>query len=140
MAQKCLEYIYQSQTEQNNEIISRSILDHSVGIESEKRLHRLYIPNIKKIDIVQRDDFYLTEANPLPVVPAILDGIPRKLENEEEKGNIKAAEQQLANAFTAVSMYKPLIAYTSTIKDRSTIQKFLPHSPKLVNILEGVTI
>ncbi len=89
-------------------------------VESYTRLYRIYIPNTKKIIIVQKDDFKQVKTNPRPGVSALLDRISRQLEEEEEEKqrSIKTLEQQLINAFAAVSINQPLIAYTGTKKKK----------------------
>ena len=58
--------------------------------------------------------------------------------NIKKKGTSETSEQQLINAFTAVSSERPLISYMSNKKRRSMTQMFLKVYPKDANILDVV--
>ena len=117
--------MYKSDTTSNKKFLPRSILEHFVDMESDTQLYRVCIPNTNEIVVVRRDDFKIIQDESLPGISTLLDRISRQLEQEEKQENPETSEQQLINAFTAVSAERPLIAYMSDKK-----KKYNPNFPK----------
>jgi len=102
-------FIYRSKTVAKKKLQPRSALSNFVGMESDARLIRVYIPTEKNIKVIRRVDFRPISEK-LPGVSALLDGLAREhsIEVEQEEGDeLHNAEAHLSRCMTALLQENP---------------------------------
>ena len=58
-------FMHRSHTTASKKLLPRSIYVHFVGMGKDTRLYRVYIPHLRKVLLVRRDDFKIMQNNPL---------------------------------------------------------------------------
>ena len=92
-------FVYRSSTAKGKKLLPRAIHGQFVGMESECSLFRIYISSMKRILKVRANDFKICSQTQLPGVSALLDGISRQMNIEDELCQEGIAEEILAQAF-----------------------------------------
>ena len=90
---------YRSETLPNKKFLARSVHAHFVGMESDKTIIRVYVPESKTIMLTRIQDFRLYIDEKLPGVASLIDGISRQSELEGIQNSDGQAENVLIKAF-----------------------------------------
>ena len=105
-------FIYRAHTTAKKKLLPRSQFGNFVGMESDTRLIRMYVPNEKRVRVVRRADFKTIADNKLPGVTALLDGLARQHSIETElKTPDGEAEAHLVHCLTSIYRETPLISW-----------------------------
>ncbi len=87
--QKGFAFIYQSKSVAKKELLPRSELACFVGMESNTRFIRAYLPSSKSVKVIRRADFRLNKEDRLPGISTLIDGLSRQasieVDEDEEK-------------------------------------------------------
>ncbi len=75
-------FIYYGETSRGNKLLPRTQFGHSVGMESDTRLVKVFIPHTNSFKIICRTVFHKCESEPLRGVRALPDGIVEQVEVE----------------------------------------------------------
>jgi len=87
----------------------RAQMAHFIGVESDERLIRVFVPTEKSIKLVRRVDFRPITEKP-PVVSALLDGLAREHAIEVEEDDTQNAEAHLIRCMNALHQENPELA------------------------------
>ena len=105
-------FIYRSNTVARMKMLPRSEYGNFVGMESDRRIMRMYVPGNKQIRTIRRADFKPLRNEKLPGVAALLEGLSRQHSIEaEENSSDGQAEARLVRCLISVYKESPIITW-----------------------------
>ena len=97
--QQGFSFLYQPHFRPNRKFSARAIHGHFVAMESGSTLYRIFTPSTNKVIVTRRQDFRICVNEKLPGVSALLDGISRQSELEQDSMSTEDALSQAFQAF-----------------------------------------
>lgn len=122
-------FIYYSKTQPGKKLLPRSEFAHFLGMESDTRLIRVYVPAKQTIRIVRYSDFPITSNNLLPSVSSLIDGLAREKELHINSKSLEDndAEEQLIQCMAFIHHNGKIIEYSDFPTRRQHNCNFVPH-------------
>lgn len=119
-------FIYRYGTTSNKKFLMRTQAAVFVGMKSEARLVKVYIPAMKKIREVRRQDFKPLHESKLPGISTLLDGIARQAALEEKELDDEqqfAAQAHLIHCLTALYQQSPDLGLPDHAASKAKVSK-----------------
>ena len=112
-------FIYRAKSTPRKKLLPRSQFSHFVGVQSDTRLYRVYIPEDKGVKVIRRGDFHQSNDQRLPGVDSLLDGLSRQSSIEAMEGHNATpdAESHLLTLTTSIFEANPSMALPPKAND-----------------------
>lgn len=122
-------YKYYPRTQPAQKLLPRSEFCHFVGMESECRLVRVFVPATNTIRTVRRGDFHPVKGNALPSITSLLEGLAREKQLEEDSQQLTPddVEDALARCMAAIHHHTGIVEYTKYIDCKNYGINLTPH-------------
>ena len=130
-------YIYYSKTVGGKKMLPRSEFARFVGMESDTRLIRVYVPSSQRIRILRRADFHPITDNLLPSVTSLLDGISRQRAIEAGTTAEPDLEEALQATAANLDLLNDLKHVSGNFSAQSSVMSVLKPHKNYMGISDG---
>ena len=130
-------YIYYSKTVSGKKMLPRSELARFVGMESDTRLIRAYIPSTQRIRILRRADFHPISDSILPSVTSLLDGISRQRAIESGTPAEPDLEEALQATVANLDLFNQLKHVSGTFSASASVLSVMKPHKNYMGISDG---
>lgn len=111
-------FIYYPPNVAGKKFLPRSEFCHFIGIESDTRLLRVFVPQSDKVRTARQADFHRNTDSSLPSFSSLADGISRQRQLDEAAKSIESeAEEYLLKSMTAIHSTMPIAFYNRKSKE-----------------------
>lgn len=122
-------FLYYPTTKPGKKLLPRSEFAKFVGMESDSRLVRVFIPSKNVLRVVRRADFHPVKGNRLPSVSSLLDGLSRQREFEDETSSLhqEEVENTLVQCMVALHHNSSILEYIEPNRSGLLRANLVPH-------------
>lgn len=113
-------FIYCSQTQPQKKFLPRAMLGYFVGMHSDTKTYRVYVPSKNTIIFTGAADFKPQKKDELPDIATLLDGITRQRQIDEVNNVDSEAEEHLARNVVAFVAKAPHLCLSAKRKHART--------------------
>ena len=112
-------FIYHPKSTPRKKLFPRSQFSNFVGVQSDTRSYRVYIPEDKGVKVIRRGDFHQSNDQRLPGVASLLDELSRQSSIEATEGHNATpdAESHLLTLTTSIFEANPSMALPPKTND-----------------------
>lgn len=107
-------FIYRSSAAAGSKLLPRSHFSRFIGVESDRILLRVYVPEFNTVRVVRNADFHVISRNSLPSVTSLIDGLSRQRRMEESLNQEESnTEEDLIRCMSSINLANPIVHYST---------------------------